>query len=71
MLKNVFLFYLKISDHSQDIQIFMIFQEKLLSCYFLLSKFLTKQISLSDCLYFLKYEAVSELQLFASHIAAL
>ena len=55
MLKNVFLFYLKISDHSQDIQIFMIFQEKLLSCYFLLSKFLTKQISLSDCLYFLKY----------------
>ena len=36
------------------------FQEKCFSCYILL----TDQISLSDCLYFLRYWAICALQLF-------
>ena len=40
----------------------MIFQKKYISCYILL----TDQISLSDCLYFLRYWAICVLQLLAN-----
>ena len=40
----------------------MIFQEKCFSCYTLL----TDQISLSDCLYFLRYWSICLLQLFVN-----
>ena len=42
----------------------MIFQEKCLACYILL----TDQISLSDCHYFLRYWAICVLQLTASQV---
>ena len=42
----------------------MIFQEKCFSCYILLSD----QISLSDCLYFLRYLAIYVLELFVSQV---
>ena len=42
----------------------LIFQEKCFSCDILL----TDEVSLSDCLYFLRYWAICVLQLFVSHI---
>ena len=44
----------------------MIFQEKCFSCYILL----TDQISLSDCLYFLRYWALCVLQFFVNQVVA-
>ena len=49
-------------------QIFcLIFQEKCLSCYILL----TDQIPLSDCLYFSRYRAIYVLQLFVNQAVTL
>ena len=39
--------------------LYMVFQEKCFSCYI----FLTDQVSFSDCLYFLRYWAISVLQM--------
>ena len=43
--------------------IFMIFQQKCFSCYVLM----TNQISKSNCVYFLRYQAIYVLQLFVNH----
>ena len=42
---------------------FMIFQQKCFSCYVLM----TNQISKSNCVYFLRYQAICVLQLFVNH----
>ena len=46
--------------------LYMAFQENCFSCFILL----TDQISLSDCLYFLRYRTICVLQLFVSQIVS-
>ena len=55
--------FLKVKSNPEHI-LCTIFQEKSFSCYVLL----TDQISLSDCLYFLRYQAICVFELFASQV---
>ena len=61
---SILIFQIRVWEQFLQHILCMIFQQKCFSCYILLSD----QISLSGCLYFLRYWAMSVLQFFVNQI---
>ena len=61
---SILIFQMRVWEQFLQHILCMIFQQKCFSCYILL----TDQISLSDCLYFLRYWTICLLQLFVNQV---
>ena len=66
-IRSILIFQIRVWEQLLQHILCMMFQQKCSSCYILL----TDQISLSGCLYFLRYWAICVLQLFVIQVARL